>query len=68
MLVIEPGTKNGETRRGPESSTIWWLFSIEVMPPMPEPMAAPDAGREGFLDLETGILHRLHGGAECRRG
>ncbi len=44
--MIEPGTKNGEIRRGPPLSRALWLCSIIGRPPIPEPMATPM--REAF--------------------
>src|SRR5581483_2942063 len=41
MLMMSMGTKNGETRSGPLSSSVRWFSSSVVMPPMPEPMSVP---------------------------
>jgi hypothetical protein len=41
MLMIEPGTKNGEIRRGPRFMYSVWLSSIIGRPPMPEPIITP---------------------------
>ena len=43
MLMMLPGMKNGETLRGPPSSILLWLSSMNWMPPMPAPMATPIA-------------------------
>ncbi len=45
MLMMEPGTKNGETRRGPRFIISLWLSSIIGSPPMPEPMTQPMRSR-----------------------
>jgi hypothetical protein len=42
MLMMEPGTKNGEIFRGPPASTASWVSSMSGNPPMPEPMHTPD--------------------------
>lgn len=41
MLMIDPGTKNGEIRRGPRSTYVEWVSSIIGRPPMPEPTSTP---------------------------
>ncbi|MNT14263.1 hypothetical protein D3C72_1492600 [compost metagenome] len=41
MLMIEPGTKNGEMRRGPRSVSTALVSSIIGRPPMPEPTSTP---------------------------
>ncbi len=41
MLMIEPGTKNGDTRRGPRLTSSVCVSSISGRPPMPEPMMTP---------------------------
>ena len=41
MLTIEPGTKNGEIRRGPRFVYSAWFSSIIGRPPMPEPTITP---------------------------
>src|SRR5690606_40349669 len=37
MLMIEPGTKNGDMRRTPRLRYSAWVSSIRGSPPMPEP-------------------------------
>jgi hypothetical protein len=37
MLMMVPGMKNGEMRRGPFSASSWCWASISGRPPMPEP-------------------------------
>jgi len=41
MLMIEPGMKNGETLRGPPSTSTLCVSSISGRPPMPAPMLTP---------------------------
>ena len=41
MLMIDAGTKNGETRRGPRLVSSACVASIMGSPPMPEPMLQP---------------------------
>ena len=41
MLMIEPGTKNGEMRRAPRLTYSVWVSSIIGNPPMPEPTMTP---------------------------
>ena len=41
MLMIEPGTKKGEMRRGPLASIPRMFSSILGRPPMPEPTFPP---------------------------
>ena len=38
MLAIIIGIKNGETRRGPRSSSFWCSAMNVAMPPMPVPI------------------------------
>ena len=45
MLMIDPGIRNGETRRGPRLSSSLWLSSIIGRPPMPEPITQPMRSR-----------------------
>ena len=37
MLIIMPGTKKGDTRRGPFSIRVFCSSAKVCMPPMPEP-------------------------------
>ena len=41
-LMIRPGMKNGETRRGPRSFKMIAVSAMPSMPPMPEPIRTPD--------------------------
>ena len=41
MLMMVPGMKNGEMRRGPVRSSSWCCASISGRPPMPEPKLTP---------------------------
>jgi hypothetical protein len=41
MLMMEPGTKKGEMRRGPRLTKSLWLSSIIGRPPMPELTTTP---------------------------
>ena len=41
MLMIDPGTKNGDTLRTPAALNSSLVSSISGRPPMPEPMATP---------------------------
>ena len=43
--MIEPGIRNGETRRGPRFSSSVWLSSIIGRPPMPDPITQPMRSR-----------------------
>ena len=45
MLMIVDGTKNGDTRRGPDSSSTLCWASMLGRPPMPEPMETPTRSR-----------------------
>ena len=41
MLMIEPGTKNGDTLRTPPAAKSSQVFSIIGRPPIPEPIDTP---------------------------
>ena len=41
MLMIDPGTKNGETFRGPDSFICRLVSSMVFIPPIPDPIATP---------------------------
>ena len=56
MLMIEPGTKNGDIRRGPRFVYSAWFSSISGRPPMPEPTIAPM--RSAFASLISSPLSR----------
>jgi hypothetical protein len=45
MLMIEDGTKKGETRRGPLACSVRHSSSMVPMPPMPEPTQMPMRSR-----------------------
>ena len=59
MLMIVPGTKNGEILRGPPSSSALCVSSISGRPPMPEPMLTPMRSASSGLRVEAGVLDRL---------
>ena len=45
MLMIVDGTKNGDTRRGPDSSSTLCWASMFGRPPIPEPIETPTRSR-----------------------
>ena len=59
MLMIEPGTKNGEILRGPPASTASCVSSISGSPPMPEPMQTPICSRFSRVEIEARVLDRF---------
>ena len=58
MLMMEPGTKNGEMRRGPLAPISRMLSSIIGSPPMPEPTITPVRSAFDVVDREPGIVER----------
>ena len=60
MLMIEAGTKKGDTRLGPLAVSSPWVASIIGRPPMPEPMFTPI--RSAFSSVTVvGNANRLRG-------
>ena len=49
MLMIAPGIRNGEMRRGPRLTASVWLSSIRGKPPMPDPTMHPIRSRLSSL-------------------
>ena len=39
--MMLPGTKNGDTRRGPFSCSVTAVSAMRSTPPMPEPISTP---------------------------
>ena len=44
MLMMQPGMRKGEMRRGPRSLQASLFVQMSGRPPMPEPMAQPHSG------------------------
>ena len=44
-LISAPGTKNGDTRRGPFSFSVMEVSAMEESPPMPDPIRQPVRSR-----------------------
>ena len=60
MLMIEPGTKNGEILRTPPSRYASFVCSIIGRPPMPEPMHTPTRSLSPAPGIEARVLHGFH--------
>ncbi len=60
MLMTLAGTKNGDTRRGPLSSSTECVSSIVRMPPIPEPIATPITVAIRRVRFNTRVGDRLH--------
>jgi hypothetical protein len=56
MLMMDPGTKNGDTRRMPRLANSACVFSISGNPPMPEPTKTPM--RSAFVSVTSMPLSR----------
>ncbi len=64
--MIEPGTKNGEMRRGPRLAMYsTWVSSILGRPPMPEPTITPMRSAVGFGDFQAAVAQGLHPGSQA---
>ncbi|EXI69486.1 MAG: hypothetical protein AW07_04229 [Candidatus Accumulibacter sp. SK-11] len=57
MLMIDPGTKNGEILRTPPATKSSQVFSITGRPPIPEPIDTPT--RSGTTWLPSSPASRM---------
>jgi hypothetical protein len=65
-LISAPGTKNGDTRRGPFSFSVIEVSAMDESPPIPDPIRQPVRSRLlGSLGRPARMLDRLVGGGHA---